>query len=91
MSDDEILQPGRQYHIEIDQAEIAIRFMEGISCRSRPEGVTPQEALESLGAKERQMALMAAERVCAYFFDQLRKAGSVSFEQDAPPASETRQ
>lgn len=59
--------------IKLDQSEIAIRIIEGMTETDRPRGKNPQELLESLDASSRDKALAAATLVAEYFLECLRE------------------
>lgn len=61
------------YSIELDQAEMAIRIVEGMTGAPRPVGMSAKDALEHLDENVQEQLHGASKMLAEYFFEQMKK------------------
>jgi outer membrane protease len=58
--------------IVLDQAEIALRIVEGLTGSERPDNLTPEQALGVFNDERREQLYYASKKVSEYFHEQMK-------------------
>lgn len=78
--------------IKLDQAEMAIRIVEGLTGTARPGGKSPREYLEDMKEESQKGLFNASRAIAEYVYEQIIEAGAedVGFLDEASSAKDER-
>lgn len=62
--------------ISLDQAEMALRIVEGLTGTERPKGKSPRECLQELDEDKRESLFQASKLIAEYIYEQIIEAGA---------------
>ena len=62
--------------ISLDQAEMAVRIMEGLTGSKRPAFKSPRECIEEMEEDKRESLFQASRLIAEYIYEQIIVAGA---------------